>query len=54
MNNRKSKNVDDKLDKAEILRMSMLEDKLYEIPNYVLDSKIIKFNQWTKIWKSLP
>ena len=57
LNNRKTKDIDPgsgKLDKNDQLRMSMLEDKLYEIPNYVLDSKIIKFNQWTKIWKMLP
>ena len=42
-----------KADQA-ILNADLYSDKLYLIPYYSLNSKIIEFKQWAKLWSSLP
>jgi hypothetical protein len=37
-----------------ILNSESYSDKLYLIPYYSLNSKIIEFKQWAKLWSSLP
>ena len=38
----------------DILNAEMYKDKLYLIPYYSLNSKIVDFKQWAKIWSSFP